>query len=136
VRPTNNAAAVQHVLTADLHRVAELPCPIALIDFGRHEVVEAIEDIMSLPPIGTQQWDRCRQLAERIDTSCSILITQLWRDRITGEPVVAVTCKFRIGGERNRRRAVTEIESSPLGCGTDNRERFDADLPKRWRDLA
>jgi len=69
VSPTNNAAVVEHVLTADLHRVTELARAVPLIDFRRHEAVEAIENVVDFRPVGPDQRDRCRQLVERIDTS-------------------------------------------------------------------
>jgi len=75
VCPSNDATVVEHVLTADLHRLPELTRAITLIDFGRHETVEAVEDVMDLRPIGAQQWNRGRQLAERIDTGRAVLIT-------------------------------------------------------------
>jgi len=58
--PPNNAVAVKHVLTAELHRLTELACAVVLIDFGRHKAVEAVEDIMNLLSIWAQQWNRCR----------------------------------------------------------------------------
>jgi hypothetical protein len=136
VRPSHDAIAIDQALTTELEGQAKLTGSVVLISLIRDKVVQAIEDVVALGAVGSNERDRFRQLLERVDANRTKLLAEIRGHRITRNTIGSMRSHFWIGGQRNRHETVFDIEAGTLRRRGDDRERFDADGLELFASLA